>query len=236
MWFVPSTGRREPRCWQWRKELFCIFSTNEKHRATFYRCYAQVKKRSWIVLVLILTVGSNRIVGTATGCGLGGPGIKSWWKRDFTHPSWHTMDSTQPPVRWVMRPGRDVDQSLHLFPWLKKEYSYTSSVPLGLYSTLIGRTSTYLRFSWLLQRVISQHVTNICQRNTLPQITLLCSFRVFWNVICLVVTKNSATKLNNKSLKYQTAITWISPKRFRSCFMRNRHGGATIDEFLGYFV
>jgi hypothetical protein len=37
----------------------------------------------------------------------------------------------------VKQPGRDVDHPLYLVPWLKKEYSYTSSVPLGLYGTVI---------------------------------------------------------------------------------------------------
>lgn len=62
------------------------------------------------------------------------------------------MDSSQPPVQWVTglfpgvkRPGRDVDQPLYLVPWLKKEYSYTSSAPLGLYDTVMGRIF-FLRF------------------------------------------------------------------------------------------
>jgi len=30
-----------------------------------------------------------------------GPGIESWWERDFPHLSRTALKSTQPPVKWV---------------------------------------------------------------------------------------------------------------------------------------
>ena len=45
----------------------------------------------------------------STRYGLDGPGFKSWWGRDFPHPSWPALGLTQSPVKLV--PG--------LFPWSK---------------------------------------------------------------------------------------------------------------------
>jgi len=40
-------------------------------------------------------------VGTATGYGLGGPGMESQWGRNFLHLSRMALGPTQPPVQWV---------------------------------------------------------------------------------------------------------------------------------------
>jgi len=45
--------------------------------------------------------GPGSIVGIATGHGLDGPGIESWWGRDFLHLSRPALGPTQPPVQWV---------------------------------------------------------------------------------------------------------------------------------------
>jgi hypothetical protein len=37
-------------------------------------------------------------VGIATGLGLDGPAIDSWWERDFQHLSRPALIPTQPPV------------------------------------------------------------------------------------------------------------------------------------------
>jgi hypothetical protein len=43
--------------------------------------------------------GPGSVVGIATGYGLDGPGIESWWRRDFLHTSKPDLGSTQPPVK-----------------------------------------------------------------------------------------------------------------------------------------
>ena len=45
--------------------------------------------------------GPGSLVGIATGYGLDGPGIESWWGRDFPHLSRPALGTTQPPVQWV---------------------------------------------------------------------------------------------------------------------------------------
>ena len=68
--------------------------------------------------------GPGSAVGIATGYGLDGPGIESWWGRDFSHLSRPALGTNQPPVQWVPglfrgkeRPGRDADPSPLLVPW-----------------------------------------------------------------------------------------------------------------------
>jgi hypothetical protein len=64
------------------------------------------------------TGGPGRVVGIAIAYGLDGPGIESWWGRDFPRLSRPALRPTQPPVQWVLdlsrgklRPGRDADPS-----------------------------------------------------------------------------------------------------------------------------
>ena len=45
--------------------------------------------------------GRDSVVSIATRYKLGGPGIESWWRRDFQHPSRPALGPTQPPVQWV---------------------------------------------------------------------------------------------------------------------------------------
>ena len=45
--------------------------------------------------------GPGSSVGTATGCGLDGPGIETRQGRDFPHLSRPALRPTQPPVRWA---------------------------------------------------------------------------------------------------------------------------------------
>jgi hypothetical protein len=78
-------------------------------------------------------------VGIATRYGLDGPGIESRWEQDFLQPSRPALGPTQPPVQWVpSRPRRKSCRCMAfttysiLAPKLKKEYSYTSTPPLGL--------------------------------------------------------------------------------------------------------
>ena len=62
-------------------------------------------------------------VGIATRYGLDCSGIESLWGPHFLHPSRTALGPTQPPIQWVpglSRPGRGVDNLLHLAPKLKK--------------------------------------------------------------------------------------------------------------------
>jgi len=91
------------------------------------------------VLHALYIQGRDGVVGIATGYGLDGPGIESWWGRAFPHPSRTALRPTQPPITMgtgsfpgVKRPGCGVDHAPHLAPMLKKELCYISTTPLGL--------------------------------------------------------------------------------------------------------
>jgi hypothetical protein len=45
--------------------------------------------------------GRDSSVDIATGYGLDGPGIESWWEQDFSYTSRPALGYTQPPVQWV---------------------------------------------------------------------------------------------------------------------------------------
>ena len=49
----------------------------------------------------LFSVGRDSSFGIATGYGLDGPAIKSWWRRGFPHLSKPALGPTQPPVQWV---------------------------------------------------------------------------------------------------------------------------------------
>jgi hypothetical protein len=46
--------------------------------------------------------GPVSVVGIATAYWLDGPGIESWWERDFPHLSRPALRPAQPPVQWVL--------------------------------------------------------------------------------------------------------------------------------------
>ena len=86
-------------------------------------------------------VGRNKVAGIATRYGLGGPGIESRWRVDFSapvqtgagaHPPFYTMVTGSFPG--VKRPGRGVDHP-PLPSAEGKEYSYTS-IPLQVHRGL----------------------------------------------------------------------------------------------------
>jgi hypothetical protein len=97
-------------------------------------------------------MGRDSSVSIATRYRLEGPRIDSQWRARFSAPVQTGPGPTQPPVQWVprlfpegvKRPGCGVDNSTHLAPWLKKEYSYTSNIPLSLHGLLEGELSRYL--------------------------------------------------------------------------------------------
>jgi len=89
--------------------------------------------------ITALSVGQDSAVGIATRYGLDGLWIKSWWRRDFPHPSRQAVGPTQPPIQWV--PGLSQewsDRSValttnpYLAPRLNKEWIYISTPPSGL--------------------------------------------------------------------------------------------------------
>jgi len=98
----------------------------------------------WLLLRGILLAKSNwkgrdSSVGIATGYGLDGPEIESRCGRNFLHPPRPALRPTQPTVQWVPglsqgSSGRGVALTTHphLALRLRKEYSYTSTHPLGL--------------------------------------------------------------------------------------------------------
>jgi hypothetical protein len=70
----------------------------------------------------------------ATGYGMDGPGIESWWKRNFPHKSRLALGPSQPPVRWVpdlfrgVESGRDV--TLTLTPSSAEVQKQSRAMPL----------------------------------------------------------------------------------------------------------
>jgi hypothetical protein len=46
-------------------------------------------------------------VGIATHYGRDGPGVESWWRQVFPHPSTPALGSTQPPIPWIPGLSRD---------------------------------------------------------------------------------------------------------------------------------
>ena len=77
---------------------------------------------------IYITGGLGSSVSILTGCRLDGPGIQSWWGRDFPYLSRLALEPTQLPVQWVpvlsrvaKRPRRGVDHPPPSSAVVKKE-------------------------------------------------------------------------------------------------------------------
>ena len=67
-----------------------------------YYCIAQKCNSHHIYIYTCMCVcGPGSSVGITTAYGLEGPGIESWWGRDFSHTSRPALGPTQHPVQWV---------------------------------------------------------------------------------------------------------------------------------------
>ena len=59
-----------------------------------------------IIIIIIYVPGRDSSVGIATRYGMDGPGIESWWRRDFPHPFRPALDTTQPRVLGLFPGGK----------------------------------------------------------------------------------------------------------------------------------
>ena len=96
-----------------------------------------VSKIITVLIIILWEPGS--VVGTATGYGLDGPGIESWWGRDYprTCPDQHwgppslLYNGYRVFPRGKERPGRDADPSPPSSAVVMKGYRYTSTPTMG---------------------------------------------------------------------------------------------------------
>jgi len=102
--------------------------------------------------------GPGSSVSTVTAYGLDGPGIESWWGRDFPHPSRPDPGPAQPPVQRVPGlslgkkwPGRDADPSppsSAIGHERVELYLYSPYGPYGLYRTSVPVQGCTLLFTF----------------------------------------------------------------------------------------
>jgi hypothetical protein len=105
-----------------------------------------------IILIMFYSQrGADSSVGTATDYELDGPGIESWWGRDFSHTSRQALGPTPPPVHWgpafsrgYRRPRRGADHPTPPSAEIENEESYSSTPPLGPGWPVIGWPLPYL--------------------------------------------------------------------------------------------
>jgi hypothetical protein len=92
-----------PYTWGHYVPLKCWYPLLSSHHrqdnnCTFFLSFQVVVQ---LVEALRYKVGRDSSVGIATRYRLDGPGIKSWWGRDFSQPSRPALGPTQPPIKWI---------------------------------------------------------------------------------------------------------------------------------------
>jgi hypothetical protein len=77
-------------------EMYGQHNTIHKIIGIFPHIYIYV---SVCVCVCVCVCGPGSSVGIATDYGLGGTGVETRWRRDFSHTSIPALGPTQPPVQ-----------------------------------------------------------------------------------------------------------------------------------------
>jgi hypothetical protein len=105
--------------------VFTVYISNSMLQFSCFSC------PHFVLFVLSLQVGRDSSVSKVTRYWLDGPGIQSGWGRYFFTRMDRPRGPTQPRTRgYHVSPGRGVALTTHthLFPRLKKKYSYTSTL------------------------------------------------------------------------------------------------------------
>jgi hypothetical protein len=91
-----------PFYWQIEMSHLSHFPSEQRTHAFSYQTVHTQCSQLFLKHKYLLT--ALKIVSTTNRYGLDGPGIKSQWGQDISHPSRPALGPTQPPVEWVPRP------------------------------------------------------------------------------------------------------------------------------------
>ena len=140
----------------------------------FLLCLISFSSLLLSLFISFCILGRDSVVGIATRYGLDGPGIESWWGRDFPHPSRPALGPTQPPVQRV--PG--------LFPrgkaagawrWTPTPSSAKVKKRVELYLYSPSRPSWPV-LGWTLPLPLSLYISPCLSVSAFPLLTSFISF------------------------------------------------------------